>query len=297
MARSRRTRDRRQRPDHDRPCHDRLWRGRRRRRTDHHRRGHARSDLRRQRRLSRLGVFDTGGFPAPPRLPASCCRWAHSQSSTATVISYATWNGMQGIVTGTLDAKEAEQLASDLRWNMFPTYGQSWCASHVGWRRRITSHGTQLRSHACACAIRQHRRPFLAPVWANMWVMRLAGEGTGLMGSVSAVATAFSGGTPPQAIRNSGRCSHPDHGRRGGGRRPLGEGQRFDDPNDSAPLCAMRVMTVAKFPMPSRSTRPTALESTSYTCATSSTPTRRPKSPRSGRACSADPIRSPLEAG
>jgi hypothetical protein len=160
---------------------------------------------------------------------------------------YASWNGMKGILTGTLDAAEADQLEQDLGWDMLPSYGQYMkydpqCADGGG---AVISDGTS--SFACLCGCDPAAPSSLGRAYdaASDWIKRLEGEGEGLTGAVTAAAVMFSGGTPPPGdpqlwplLTPITDIVAPDGS--------LG-GQRFDDPSDSSALRAMRLTAVANF--------------------------------------------------
>jgi hypothetical protein len=167
---------------------------------------------------------------------------------------YATWTPMRGVVTGTLDSMDADQLATDIQWDEFASFGGYMnrdpdCSDGGG---ATTTDGK--RSFACLCGCDPAAPTNLEPatIAAENWAMRLASEGTGVDGPVSAAATVFGGGVPP----------------RGGTLPPgdpqawplassitdilatendLGSGQRFDDPSDSAALRAMRSTAFMNF--------------------------------------------------
>jgi hypothetical protein len=200
----------------------------------------------------RLGVFDSGTGLLPPN-PTG--HFLQVYGGPFVVLGadchfYASLNPMAGIVTGTLSAKDEAQLASDVDWNMFTTYGQFAksapnCQDGGGY---ITGDGSH--SFACLCNCDPAAPPSLerARDASVQWLMRLAGDGMGVEGAVSAVATVFSGGTPPPGDPQAWPLSTPITDIVTADENDLGDGKRFDDPSDAKALRAMRSKALADFP-------------------------------------------------
>ena len=200
----------------------------------------------------RFGVFDSGTGPLEP---SPTGHFLQVYGGPFVVIDgdchfHASLNPMSGIVTGTLSAADATQLESDVDWSMFLTFGQfaKWapgCADGGGY---ITGDGSH--SFACLCGCDPAAPPSLsrAQEAAAQWLMRLAGNGMGVDGAVSAVATVFSGGTPPPGDPQGWPLSTPITDIVTANENDLGEGMRFDDANDAKALRAMRSKALADFP-------------------------------------------------
>jgi hypothetical protein len=164
---------------------------------------------------------------------------------------YGTWTAMRGVVTGTLDAADAEQLASDVHWSNFASFDGYMsrspdCSDGGG---AVTTDGKH--SFACVCGCDPAAPPGLEPISeaARQWLMRLAMTGTPLDGPVSAVASVFGGGVPPRG--GPAPSGDPQPWPLSSpitdivaSENDLGDGQRFDDPKDSAALRAMRNMAL-----------------------------------------------------
>jgi hypothetical protein len=162
---------------------------------------------------------------------------------------FASWNGMNGIATGTLDAEEAAQLASDVRWNDIESLHQYMLFDpncQDGWGPVITNgqHG-----FGCVCQCDPAAPPTLktAADAGNTWIMRLQSEGTLLNGAVTAGARPFVSTTPPPSdpqfwplpLRPIADLTTADGS--------LGS-KRFDDPNDTTALRKMRAAALASSP-------------------------------------------------
>jgi hypothetical protein len=200
----------------------------------------------------RLGVFDSGTGLLPPN-PSG--HFMQIFGGPFVVIGsdchfYASANPMNGIVTGTLSADDAAQLASDVDWNMFTEFGKyaksdPLCQDGGGY---ITGDG--IHSFACLCNCDPAAPPSLARAKdaAARWLTQLAGDGMGVTGPVSAVATVFSGGTPPPGDPQVWPLLTPMTDIVSASEDELGDGMRFDDPGDAMMLRAMRSKALADFP-------------------------------------------------
>lgn len=200
----------------------------------------------------RFGVFDSGTGLLPPN-PTG--HFLQIYGGPFAVIDgdcrfYASLNPMNGIVTGTLSTEDAAQLASDVDWDMFLTFGQFAkaspnCADGGGY---ITGDGHH--SFACLCGCDPAAPPSLSQAQsaATQWLMRLAGDGMGVDGAVSAVATVFSGGTPPAGDPQAWPLSTPINDIVTANENDLGDGMRFDDANDAKALRVMRTKALADVP-------------------------------------------------
>lgn len=199
----------------------------------------------------RLGVFDSGTgllapnpsglfiqiFGGPFMVIGSDCQF------------YASANPMKGIVTGTLSTGDAAQLASDVDWSMFTEFGKyaksaPLCQDGGGY---ITGDG--IHSFACLCDCDPAAPPSLARAKdaAARWLTQLADDGMGVNGPVSAVATVFSGGTPPPGDPQVWPLLTPITDIVSASEDDLGDGMRFDDPGDAMMLRAMRSKALADF--------------------------------------------------